>query len=143
MSSQVALIHVAEGWGEVAMWGLHAAQVTSAQQSFCASQSCQAILGWHVQQISCSDPSPSRVPCHPSAPWLQVTKLVLLSLLLYVWRQIPYIGRLAAPVMHFSTMQRNLGHQRALALSAVGLVPWLEPFVVRSAISKPCFSCLP
>eukprot|EP00891_Asterochloris_glomerata_P005857 jgi/Astpho2/5857/Aster-x1328 len=61
----------------------------------------------------------------------RVTRLVLLSLLLYVWRQIPYIGRLAAPVMHFSTMQRNLGHQRALALSAVGLVPWLEPCVVR------------
>ncbi len=123
--------------------GVPAAQVSSAQQSSCALQSCQASLERHVQQLSCSDLSPSRGPCQPSAPWLQVTRLVLLSLLLYVWRQIPYIGRLAAPVMHFSTMQRNLGHQRALALSAVGLVPWLEPCVVRSASGMLCCSCLP
>ena len=143
MSSQVALSHVAEAWGKATMQRGPAAQVRCPQQSFCALQSSQATLGRRVRQLSCSNLSPPQLPCQPSVPWLQVTKLVLLSLLLYVWRQIPYIGRLAAPVMHFFTMQRNLGHQRALALSAVGLVPWLEPVVVRSACGKLCCHCLP
>lgn len=57
--------------------------------------------------------------------------MLVLSASLYLWRQIPWVGRLAAPVTHYMTMNRLLGPRRAAICSLVALIDPIEPFVVK------------
>ncbi|KAL3159539.1 hypothetical protein ABBQ38_009954 [Trebouxia sp. C0009 RCD-2024] len=47
--------------------------------------------------------------------------MLILSAGLYIWRQLPLVGRLAAPVMQYLTMNKALGPRRAAVLSLIAL----------------------
>ncbi|KAL0031129.1 hypothetical protein WJX77_005072 [Trebouxia sp. C0004] len=61
----------------------------------------------------------------------RAVSMLALSAGLYICRQIPLFGRFVAPVMHYLTMNKNLGPRRAAILSLVALYSPVEPFVIK------------
>ncbi|KAK9798600.1 hypothetical protein WJX73_006804 [Symbiochloris irregularis] len=56
-------------------------------------------------------------------------QLLVLEFAIHVWKQLPYLGLAAEPVMHFVTMAHVLEPQRAIVFSALSFVPHAGPFV--------------
>ncbi|KAA6424248.1 MAG: hypothetical protein FRX49_05460 [Trebouxia sp. A1-2] len=61
----------------------------------------------------------------------RAVNMLALSAGLYICRQIPLFGRLVAPVMHYLTMNKNLGPRRAAIMSLVALYSPVEPCVIK------------
>ncbi len=52
---------------------------------------------------------------------MQVMQLLAVDLLVYIWHNLPIVGRAAGPVMQFISIRDSLGVHRAAALSILGL----------------------
>jgi hypothetical protein len=61
----------------------------------------------------------------------KVLRFIAISAFIYIWRQIPYVGRLSSPVMHYLTTRKTLGQNVALVTSVLGLIPATELLIVR------------
>ncbi|KAK9863270.1 hypothetical protein WJX84_009069 [Apatococcus fuscideae] len=63
--------------------------------------------------------------------WDTALKLLTFSLMIYTWRHLPVIGKLASPIVHMITWSKLVGPKRAAILSAVALLPFLEHWALR------------
>ena len=52
---------------------------------------------------------------------LQAFTFLVLDLVVFIWRQMPVVGRFAGPVTYFASLQVALGFKSAAVLSMLGL----------------------
>ena len=62
----------------------------------------------------------SMTPSELSLMCVQVSGFLMLDMAIYVWHQLPFLGRLAGPVTQFLSMLECMSMPQAVVLAALG-----------------------